>query len=70
MPHPVRATKTALLALVVLHRQGPFLAFLAANAIGITPLARIVTSSVSALAPEIMGVGPIEAVRRSSTGPR
>ena len=36
----------------------------AANAIGITPLARIVTSSVSALAPEIMGVGPIEAVAK------
>ena len=36
----------------------------AANAIGTTPLARIVTSSVSALAPEIMGVGPIEAVAK------
>jgi len=33
-----------------------------ARALGITPLARIVASSVSALAPEIMGVGPIEAV--------
>lgn len=32
--------------------------------LGITPLARIVSSSVSALAPEIMGVGPIEAVAR------
>ena len=31
VPHPVRATKTALLDLVVLHRQGPFLAFLAAT---------------------------------------
>ena len=30
MPHPVRATKTALLDLVVLHRQGPFLEFLEA----------------------------------------
>ena len=33
-----------------------------AGALGITPLARIVASSVSGLAPEIMGVGPIEAV--------
>ena len=35
-----------------------------ASALGITPLARIVASSVSGLAPEIMGVGPIEAVRK------
>jgi acetyl-CoA C-acetyltransferase len=35
-----------------------------AKALGITPLARIVASSVSGLAPEIMGVGPIEAVRK------
>ena len=35
-----------------------------AGALGIPPLARIVASSVSALAPEIMGVGPIEAVVR------
>ena len=35
-----------------------------AGALGIPPLARIVASSVSALAPEIMGVGPIEAVGR------
>ncbi len=34
----------------------------AARDAGITPLARIVASSVSGLAPEIMGVGPIEAV--------
>jgi len=34
-----------------------------AAALGIRPLARIVASSVSALAPEIMGVGPIDAVR-------
>ncbi len=34
-----------------------------AAALGIKPLARIVASSVSGLAPEIMGVGPIEAVR-------
>jgi acetyl-CoA C-acetyltransferase len=41
-----------------------------AEALGIVPLARIVASSVSALAPEIMGVGPIEAVGRvlSQTG--
>jgi acetyl-CoA C-acetyltransferase len=31
---------------------------------GLTPRARIVASSVSGVAPEIMGVGPIEAVRR------
>ncbi len=35
-----------------------------ARALGLTPLARIIASSVSALAPEIMGVGPIESVRR------
>jgi acetyl-CoA C-acetyltransferase len=35
-----------------------------ANQLGLTPLARIVASSVSGLAPEIMGVGPIEAVRK------
>jgi acetyl-CoA C-acetyltransferase len=34
-----------------------------AKALGITPLARIVASSVSGIAPEIMGVGPIEAIR-------
>jgi acetyl-CoA C-acetyltransferase len=33
-----------------------------ARTLGLTPLARIVASSVSGLAPEIMGVGPIEAV--------
>lgn len=33
-----------------------------ARALGLTPMARIVASSVSGLAPEIMGVGPIEAV--------
>ncbi len=32
--------------------------------LGITPRARIIASSVSGLDPEIMGVGPIEAVRR------
>jgi acetyl-CoA C-acetyltransferase len=35
-----------------------------ARELGLTPLARIVASSVSGLAPEIMGVGPIEAVRK------
>jgi acetyl-CoA C-acetyltransferase len=34
-----------------------------ARELGITPLARIVASSVAGVAPEIMGVGPIEAVR-------
>jgi len=34
-----------------------------ARELGITPLARIVASSVSGVEPEIMGVGPIEAVR-------
>lgn len=34
-----------------------------ASAIGVAPMARIVASSVTGLAPEIMGVGPIEAVR-------
>src|SRR4051795_7672469 len=35
-----------------------------ASELGIRPRARIVASSVSGVAPEIMGVGPIEAVRR------
>jgi acetyl-CoA C-acetyltransferase len=35
-----------------------------ARELGISPRARIVASSVSGVAPEIMGVGPIEAVRR------
>ena len=35
-----------------------------ARALGITPLARIIASSVAGVAPEIMGVGPIEAVRK------
>jgi acetyl-CoA C-acetyltransferase len=34
-----------------------------ARELGITPLARIIASSVAGAAPEIMGVGPIEAVR-------
>ena len=35
-----------------------------ATALGLTPLARIVATSVSGLDPAIMGVGPIEAVRK------
>ena len=35
-----------------------------ASELGITPRARIIASSVSGVDPEIMGVGPIEAVRR------
>jgi acetyl-CoA C-acetyltransferase len=35
-----------------------------ARQLGVTPLARIVASSVSGLAPEIMGMGPVEAVRK------
>ena len=33
--------------------------------LGITPLARIVSSGVSALSPEIMGLGPVEASRQA-----
>jgi acetyl-CoA C-acetyltransferase len=36
-----------------------------AKALGITPLARIVSSGVSALNPEIMGLGPVEASRQA-----
>jgi acetyl-CoA C-acetyltransferase len=36
-----------------------------ARELEITPLARIIASSVSGVAPEIMGVGPIEAVRKA-----
>src|SRR3954451_20521568 len=36
-----------------------------ANELGITPLARIVSSGVSPINPEIMGLGPIEAVRQA-----
>ncbi|HEV3471801.1 MAG TPA: acetyl-CoA C-acyltransferase, partial [Actinomycetota bacterium] len=35
-----------------------------ANQLGLQPRARIIASSVSGVAPEIMGVGPIEAVRK------
>ncbi len=36
-----------------------------ARALGIAPRARIVSTAVSALAPELMGLGPIEATRRA-----
>ena len=36
-----------------------------AASLGITPLARIVATGVSALSPEIMGYGPVEATRRA-----
>jgi acetyl-CoA C-acetyltransferase len=36
--------------------------------LGITPLARIVSTGVSAISPEIMGVTPIEATRRALAG--
>jgi acetyl-CoA C-acetyltransferase len=36
-----------------------------ARELGITPLARIVSSGVSALNPEIMGLGPVEACRQA-----
>ncbi|QYB07400.1 acetyl-CoA C-acetyltransferase [Rhodococcus sp. USK10] len=36
-----------------------------AKALGLTPLARIVSTAVSGLSPEIMGLGPVEAVTRA-----
>ncbi len=36
---------------------------------GITPLARIVATGVTALSPEIMGLGPVEASRQALAGP-
>jgi acetyl-CoA C-acetyltransferase len=36
-----------------------------ASTLGITPLARIVSTAISALNPEIMGLGPVEASRRA-----
>jgi acetyl-CoA C-acetyltransferase len=36
-----------------------------ASELGITPLARIISSGVSALSPEIMGLGPVEASRQA-----
>ena len=36
-----------------------------ANELGIQPLARVVASGVSALDPEIMGLGPVEAIKQA-----
>ena len=36
-----------------------------AKALGIEPLARVVSTGVSALSPEIMGLGPIEATKQA-----
>lgn len=36
-----------------------------ARQLGLTPLARVVATGVSALSPEIMGLGPVEATRRA-----
>ncbi|NHF62153.1 acetyl-CoA C-acetyltransferase [Microcella pacifica] len=36
-----------------------------AKELGITPLARVVSTGVSAISPEIMGLGPVDAVRRA-----
>jgi acetyl-CoA C-acetyltransferase len=36
-----------------------------AESLGLTPLARIVATGVSALSPEIMGLGPVEASHRA-----
>ena len=37
--------------------------------LGLTPLARIVSTGVSGLSPEIMGLGPVEATKQRA-GPR
>jgi acetyl-CoA C-acetyltransferase len=36
-----------------------------ASALGVTPLARIVSTGVTAMSPEIMGIGPVEASRKA-----
>jgi acetyl-CoA C-acetyltransferase len=36
-----------------------------AREVGLEPLARIVSTGVSALSPELMGMGPVEATRRA-----
>ena len=41
-----------------------------ARELGIKPRARIVASAVSGVEPEIMGVGPIEAVRKRARSRR
>jgi acetyl-CoA C-acetyltransferase len=38
-----------------------------ARDLGLTPLARIISSGVTALSPEIMGLGPVEASRQALT---
>jgi acetyl-CoA C-acetyltransferase len=38
--------------------------------LGVTPLARIVSTGVSAVSPEIMGLGPVEATRRALANAR
>ena len=40
-----------------------------AKELGLTPLARIVSTGVSALSPEIMGLGPVEATRTPCASP-
>jgi acetyl-CoA C-acetyltransferase len=40
-----------------------------AKELGLTPLARIVSSGVSGLNPEIMGLGPVEAIRKALARP-
>ena len=39
------------------------------ESLGITPLARVVSSGVSGLNPEIMGLGPIDASRQAPWRP-
>jgi acetyl-CoA C-acetyltransferase len=41
-----------------------------ARLLGLTPLARIVSTGVTALSPEIMGLGPIEATKKALTNAR
>jgi acetyl-CoA C-acetyltransferase len=36
-----------------------------AEALGVTPLARIISTGVTAMSPEIMGIGPVEASRQA-----
>ena len=36
-----------------------------AKELGLTPLARIVSTGVTALSPEIMGLGPVEATKQA-----
>ncbi len=36
-----------------------------AKELGLTPLARIVSTSVTGLSPEIMGLGPVEAIKKA-----